>query len=535
MGAFEDFVNANLGLRKPLIQDNVPPSQSSLAAGSPGSHFLDNNTNFLYEKTGYQSTDWVKIAEYLGQPRGGKPSGIEGSIQFNSGDKFAGVTDFLYSSQESILSGVSGRFEYMHIDHVTGETGHFKEELIIGDQNAPASDDVFVVDEGNIEAAGKANFSGPVFAPTLRSDNFYVSGDGHISGDLHIDGTAFIHELTDQTFAGTIQGYTAVFQEDLLLGSNQINVEDSLNYVSGKVDTVSGNLDTVSGNLNTVSGNLNTVSGNLDTVSGNLDTVSGNLDTVSGNLDTVSGNLDTVSGNLDTVSGNLDTVSGNLDTVSGNLDTVSGNLDTVSGNLDTVSGNLNTTGQNLLSQIGSSSSSLWTEGSNNDIYYNNGKVGIGTITPSARLEIVGPSEISHFFVAYNNGAGGATFSRVANVSPYNHFIFQNGFVGIGTGNPTSELYVHTTRDGVAASDGGDSEIILDTGSGSLIGKNSIINSYRVNADLVLKVNNADALILTHDGKVKVIGKLDDGTGSTIDNLLETISELESRISALENA
>lgn len=25
MGAFEDFVNANLGLRKPLIQDNVPP------------------------------------------------------------------------------------------------------------------------------------------------------------------------------------------------------------------------------------------------------------------------------------------------------------------------------------------------------------------------------------------------------------------------------------------------------------------------------------------------------------------------------
>ncbi len=507
MGAFEDFVNANLGLRKPMIQDNVPPSQSSLAAGQPGSHFLDTNTNFLYEKTGYGSTDWVKIAEYLGQPRGGKPSGIEGSIQFNSGEKFAGVSDFLYSSQESVLSGVSGRFEYMHIDHVTGETGHFKEELIIGDQNAPASDDVFVVDEGNIEAAGKANFSGPVFAPTLRSDNFYVSGDGHISGDLHIDGTAFIHELTDQTFAGTIQGYTAVFQEDLLLGSNQINVEDSLNYVSGKVDTVSGNLDTVSGNLNTVSGNL----------------------------DTVSGNLDTVSGNLDTVSGNLDTVSGNLDTVSGNLDTVSGNLDTVSGNLDTVSGNLNTTGQNLLSQIGSSSSSLWTEGSNNDIYYNNGKVGIGTITPSARLEIVGPSEISQFFNAYNNGAGGATFSRVANVSPYNHFIFQNGFVGIGTGNPTSELYVHTTRDGVAASEGGDSEIILDTGSGSVIGKNSIINSYRFNADLVLKVNNADALILTRDGKVKLIGKLDDGTGSTIDNLLQTISELESRISALENA
>ena len=479
MGAFEDFVNANLGIRKPLIQDNVPPSQSSLAAGPPGSHFLDTNANFLYEKTGYGSTDWVKIAEYLGQPRGGEPSGIEGSVQFNSGDKFAGVTDFLYSSEESTLSGVSGRFEYMHIDHVTGETGHFKEELIIGDQNAPATDDVFVVDEGNIEAAGRANFSGPLFAPTLRSDNFYVSGDAHISGDLHIDGTAFIHELTDQTFAGTIQGYTAVFQEDLFLGSNQINVEDSLNYVSGKVDTVSGNLDTVSGNLDTVSGNLDTVSGNLDTVR---------------------------------------------------------NLDTVSGNLDTVSGNLNTTGQNLLSQIGSSSSSLWTQGSNNDIYYNNGKVGIGAIAPTAKLEIIGPSELSTFFNAYNNGADGATFSRVANIAPYNHFIFDNGFMGIGTSNPISELHVHTTRDGVSVSGGGHSEIILDTGSGSTTGKNSIINSYRVNADLVLKVNNADALVLTHDGKVKLIGKLDDGSTSfTIDNLLQKIKELEDRIEALESA
>ena len=437
MGAFEDFVNANLGLRKPLIQDNVAPSQSSLAAGQPGSHFLDTSTNFLYEKTGYGSTDWIKIAEYLGQPRGGKPSGIEGSVQFNSGEKFAGVTDFLYSSQESTLSGVSGRFEYMHIDYVTGETGHFKEELIIGDQNAPASDDVFVVDEGNIEAAGRANFSGPLFAPILRSDNLYVSGDGHISGDLHIDGTAFIHELTDQTFAGTIQGYTAVFQEDLFLGPNQIDVEDSLNYVSGKVDAVSGNL--------------------------------------------------------------------------------------------------NTTGQNLLSQIGSSSSSLWTEGSNNDIYYNNGKVGIGSTAPSAKLEIIGPSELSNFFNAYNNGADGVTFSRVSNTAPYNHFIFNNGFLGIGTVNPLSELYVHTTRDGVSVSGGGDSEIILDTGSGSVTGKNSIINSYRTSADLVLKVNNADALILTHDGKVKLIGKLDNGTSSTIDNLLQTISELESRISALENA
>ena len=56
MGAFEDFVNANLGIRKPLITDAGPPNQSTKAAGIPGSHYIDSNNNFLYEKTGENST-----------------------------------------------------------------------------------------------------------------------------------------------------------------------------------------------------------------------------------------------------------------------------------------------------------------------------------------------------------------------------------------------------------------------------------------------------------------------------------------------
>ena len=79
MGAFEDFVNANLGIRKPLITDNAPPTGSSKAAGIVGTHFLDSSTNFLYEKTGENnSTDWVKIA-YLGQPRGGAGGSAPGT------------------------------------------------------------------------------------------------------------------------------------------------------------------------------------------------------------------------------------------------------------------------------------------------------------------------------------------------------------------------------------------------------------------------------------------------------------------------
>ena len=86
MGAFEDYVNANLGIRKPLITDAGPPSQSSKAAGIIGSQYVDSNTYFLYEKTGEDNAlDWVKIAD-LGQSRGGEPGGENGSVQFNSGD-----------------------------------------------------------------------------------------------------------------------------------------------------------------------------------------------------------------------------------------------------------------------------------------------------------------------------------------------------------------------------------------------------------------------------------------------------------------
>ena len=74
MSAFEDYVNANLGIRKPLISDFAPPTgvgKSTKTAGIRGSHFIDLNTNFLYEKTGENNdVDWVKIAK-LGDSRGG--------------------------------------------------------------------------------------------------------------------------------------------------------------------------------------------------------------------------------------------------------------------------------------------------------------------------------------------------------------------------------------------------------------------------------------------------------------------------------
>ena len=95
MGAFEDFVNANLGIRKPLITDTGPPSGSSKAAGIVGSQYLDSSNNFLYEKTGENNTlDWAKICT-LGESRGGEAilsGNFSTSVAIPSGISATGIS-----------------------------------------------------------------------------------------------------------------------------------------------------------------------------------------------------------------------------------------------------------------------------------------------------------------------------------------------------------------------------------------------------------------------------------------------------------
>lgn len=91
MGAFETFVNANLGIRKPLITDIGHPSGSAKAAGIVGSHYLDSSNNFLYEKTGENNqVDWVKIRQ-LGEAIQASEAVFSESLDIPTGVSTTGV------------------------------------------------------------------------------------------------------------------------------------------------------------------------------------------------------------------------------------------------------------------------------------------------------------------------------------------------------------------------------------------------------------------------------------------------------------
>ena len=107
----------------------------------------------------------------------------------------------------------------------------------------------------------------------------------------------------------------------------------------------------------------------------------------------------------------------------------------------------------------------WNSGSGGDIYYNGGKVGIGTTSPTSKLEIVDGSLMiksdpyAHIGLERSNGAairmgvtsgsfesfliseGHLKFHTNGQAIP-RVFIKDNGNVGIGTSNPTALLTVN---------------------------------------------------------------------------------------------
>ena len=349
---FEDYVSANLGIRKPFILDVGLPSASPKAAGIIGTQYIDSDTYFLYEKTGENNqTDWVKIGE-IGQPRGQLPKGIDGSVQFNSGESFGGTLNLTYDYDKGLLSGESGHFNSLHSDFITGQTGHFGEELSVGD---PSQEDVFVVEDGNISLAGSANFSGPINGPSIQADTgkfntLFVSGDAHVSGDFYVSGTTYVQEIIDTTVSGSISGYTGIFNttsgrvasftESLTISG--ISVATGVGGTIGGFPVIGGDQDNIDFG-GTEPGDVRNI--NFQQGGENVMVINEDGDVNIQNDLTVTGNISGSTGQFNEVIINGVNIEDSITEISGNLDSLSGQS---IASFSALSDDLNSTGQFLL-------------------------------------------------------------------------------------------------------------------------------------------------------------------------------------------
>ena len=149
-----------------------------------------------------------------------------------------------------------------------------------------------------------------------------------------------------------------------------------------------------------------------------------------------------------------------------------------------------------------------------------GAVGIGTNNPAAKLQVIGPNAVGTFFAAQNDGASGVEFKRVnAGSFPYNHFLFNNGYVGIGTTTPAKNLEVYAAAEPrIRVTAGADSNAGYEWAEGAI--RKWVVYNENSTDNLQFKTNSNVRMVIAQGGNV---GIGTDNPGS----LLETSGTMRS--------
>ncbi|MGC6414138.1 MAG: tail fiber domain-containing protein, partial [Bacteroidia bacterium] len=165
----------------------------------------------------------------------------------------------------------------------------------------------------------------------------------------------------------------------------------------GNYSSATGNNTTASGSSSTAMGNNTTASGSNSTVMGNSTTASGSSSTAMGYNSTASGSISIAMGNSTTASGIYSTAMGMFTSASGSSSTAIGSGTRAPSYTETAIGSYNTTYTPASATSWNSSDRLFVVGNGTNssarsdamVILKNGNVGVGTSTPTNKLDVDG--------------------------------------------------------------------------------------------------------------------------------------------------
>jgi hypothetical protein len=282
-------------------------------------------------------------------------------------------------------------------------------------------------------------------------DVVHVDKEGNVtfSGTVHREGDGkLLWNWSKMAFrAGSV--YSNEW-DDPNVGTNSTAMGASTK-ASGEYSTAMGKRTTASGYCSTAIGNQTTASGNFSTAMGAYTTANGEYSTAMGYKTEANGDSSTAMGRYSRALGYCSTAMGYDTIASGTYSTTMGYKTRADGECSIAMGSIIVSGDRSFG-FNADPEHLWVVDDDNVFVIKGANVGIGVLSPSEKLEVVGTVNVfgtvkANKFVGDGSGLTRITPSSLdaADGSPENAVYVNNeGNVGIGTTNPEEKL---TIRDG----------------------------------------------------------------------------------------
>jgi hypothetical protein len=266
------------------------------------------------------------------------------------------------------------------------------------------------------------------------------------------------YDTTDDSWTGTGNVYTT--SGNVGIGTTSPGAKLDVHVSSGGAATIGHSDNSATGDYAIALGYKTTASGLYSTAMGNsiasgrMSTAIGGHTTASGQGSTAMGGGSTASGELSTAMGSHTTASGQASTAMGSHTTASGEKSTAMGYGTIASGIYSTAMGREIEAKGAYTVAIALSDQNglqvtqsNTMVIMGGNVGIGTISPSEKLDISGNVHASGSFIAgstttYDDGAIILSTGTDLDIDSGTIFIDNaNDRVGIGTTSPKRKLHV----------------------------------------------------------------------------------------------